>query len=57
MRTLFDGVFQVPPGHYLLATDRHIQLHRYWDFNYPARRRQRARSAPMPTTRPSFATR
>jgi asparagine synthase (glutamine-hydrolysing) len=35
MRTLFDGVFQVPPGHYLIATDRHIQLHQYWDFNYP----------------------
>ncbi len=35
VRTLFDGVFQVPPGHYLLATDRHLQLHRYWDFNYP----------------------
>ena len=34
IRTLFDGVFQVPPGHYLVATDRHIQLHRYWDFNY-----------------------
>jgi asparagine synthase (glutamine-hydrolysing) len=35
MRTLFDGVFQVPPGHYLIATERHIQLHQYWDFNYP----------------------
>jgi len=35
IRTLFDGVFQVPPGHYLTATDRHLQLHRYWDFNYP----------------------
>src|SRR5215469_3387883 len=34
-RTLFDGVFQVPPGHYLIATDKHIQLHKYWDFNYP----------------------
>jgi asparagine synthase (glutamine-hydrolysing) len=34
MRTLFDGVFQLPPGHYLLATDRHMQLHRYWDFDY-----------------------
>ena len=22
MRTLFDGVFQVPLGHYLVATDR-----------------------------------
>ncbi len=35
IRTLFDGVFQVPPGHYLLATDRHLQLARYWDFDYP----------------------
>jgi asparagine synthase (glutamine-hydrolysing) len=35
MRTLYDGVFQVPPGHYLTATDRHIQVNRYWDFNYP----------------------
>ena len=35
IRTLYDGVFQVPPGHYVLATDQHIQLHRYWDFNYP----------------------
>jgi asparagine synthase (glutamine-hydrolysing) len=35
MRTLFDGVFQVPPGHYILATDKHIQVNQYWDFNYP----------------------
>lgn len=35
MRTLFDGVFQVPPGHYLIATDKHLQLVPYWDFNYP----------------------
>jgi asparagine synthase (glutamine-hydrolysing) len=34
-RTLFDGVFQVPPGHYLVATENHIQVHQYWDFNYP----------------------
>jgi asparagine synthase (glutamine-hydrolysing) len=34
MRTLYDGIFQVPPGHYLLATDRHVQLHRYWDLDY-----------------------
>src|SRR5215475_11327259 len=34
MRTLYHGVFQVPPGHYLLATDRHLQLHRYWDLDY-----------------------
>ena len=35
VRTLFDGVLQVPPGHYLLATDKHVQLHQYWDFDYP----------------------
>jgi asparagine synthase (glutamine-hydrolysing) len=35
MRTLFDGVHQVPPGHYLMATEKHMELKRYWDFNYP----------------------
>jgi asparagine synthase (glutamine-hydrolysing) len=35
VRTLFDGIFQVPPGHYLLATEKHTQLSRYWDFDYP----------------------
>lgn len=35
IRTLFDGIHQVPPGHYLIATEKHIQLHRYWDFDYP----------------------
>jgi asparagine synthase (glutamine-hydrolysing) len=47
-RTLFDGVFQVPPGHYLLATDKHLQLHQYWDFNYPAANR-------VDTSRPDAA--
>ena len=36
MRTLYDGVYQIPPGHYLVATDRHVQITRYWDFNYPS---------------------
>ena len=35
MRTLYAGVFQIPPGHYLLATDTHLQINRYWDFDYP----------------------
>ncbi|HEX3966792.1 MAG TPA: asparagine synthase (glutamine-hydrolyzing) [Edaphobacter sp.] len=35
MRTLYDGVFQIPPGHYLLATDKHLQVNQYWDFCYP----------------------
>ncbi len=34
-RTLFDGIYQVPPGHFLLATGSQVRLIRYWDFNYP----------------------
>jgi asparagine synthase (glutamine-hydrolysing) len=34
-RTLFEGVYQVPPGHYLLATHQGIQIVRYWDLDYP----------------------
>lgn len=33
--TLFEGILQVPPGHYLIATAGYVHLHRYWDFNYP----------------------
>ena len=34
--TLFDGIHQVPPGHFLLATGERVRLIRYWDFDYPA---------------------
>ena len=34
-RTLFDGVHQVPPGHYLTATANGMRILRYWEFNYP----------------------
>jgi len=37
LRTLYEGVFQIPPGHFMLVTDQHMQLNRYWDFNYPAK--------------------
>lgn len=33
--TLFDGIYQVPPAHYLVATEKEVQLHQYWDFDYP----------------------
>jgi asparagine synthase (glutamine-hydrolysing) len=36
-RTLYDGVFQIPPGHFLLATEKHVQVNRYWDFDYPTK--------------------
>jgi asparagine synthase (glutamine-hydrolysing) len=35
MRTLYDGVQMLPPGHYLIVTEKHFQITRYWDFNYP----------------------
>jgi asparagine synthase (glutamine-hydrolysing) len=34
-RTLFAGIYQVPPGHFLLASRSHRQILRYWDLNYP----------------------
>jgi asparagine synthase (glutamine-hydrolysing) len=34
-RTLFDGVYQVPPGHCLTATTNGMRILRYWEFNYP----------------------
>jgi asparagine synthase (glutamine-hydrolysing) len=34
-RTLYDGVFEIPPGHFLMVTDKHEQVNKYWDFDYP----------------------
>ncbi len=34
-RTLYDGIFEIPPGHFLLASEKHVQVNQYWDFNYP----------------------
>ncbi|HXI20255.1 MAG TPA: asparagine synthase (glutamine-hydrolyzing), partial [Gemmatimonadales bacterium] len=44
-RTLFQGVQQVPAGHYLIATGGHLQLGRYWDFDYPEAERLRHRGS------------
>ncbi|MEH1852308.1 MAG: asparagine synthase (glutamine-hydrolyzing) [Nostoc sp.] len=34
-RTMFANVYQVPPGCFLLTSRSGMQLHRYWDFDYP----------------------
>jgi asparagine synthase (glutamine-hydrolysing) len=34
-RSLFRGVQQIPPGHYLLASRHHRRIFRYWDLDYP----------------------
>jgi asparagine synthase (glutamine-hydrolysing) len=34
-RTLFDGIFAVPPGCIALARDGQVDIRRYWDMSYP----------------------
>jgi asparagine synthase (glutamine-hydrolysing) len=34
-RSLFAGVHQVPPGHYLLATRGSLRILPYWDLDFP----------------------
>src|SRR5262249_10180262 len=34
-RSLFEGIYQIPPAHYLIASRNHTQIVRYWDLNYP----------------------
>lgn len=33
-RTLFSGIKQLPPGHFLLARGSDVVVERYWDLNY-----------------------
>lgn len=33
--TLFSNIYQVPPGHFMIASKSSFQLHRYWDLDYP----------------------
>ena len=44
-RTLFRGVYNVPPGHFMRATPEGFRLQQYWDVNYP-----RDDAAPAPTS-------
>jgi asparagine synthase (glutamine-hydrolysing) len=39
-RSLFSGIRQVPPAHYLTASPNGIHLDRYWDIPYPRRNAQ-----------------
>ncbi len=34
-RTLFDGIYQVPPGCYLLTDGEHVRVMPYWDWDFP----------------------
>jgi asparagine synthase (glutamine-hydrolysing) len=33
--TLYQNVFQVPPGHYIHIKKNHFSVNEYWDTNYP----------------------
>jgi asparagine synthase (glutamine-hydrolysing) len=33
-RTLFKGVYQVPPGYFLVTQGGEVRLHRYWELSY-----------------------
>lgn len=45
-RSLFAGVHQVPPGHFLLAGAGGVRVERYWDLDLPRR------SDPLPARSP-----
>src|SRR6267142_1957092 len=44
-RSLFQGIRQVPAGHYLIARPGSIELAPYWDANYPRAREQTIRQS------------
>jgi len=39
-RSLFRGIAQIPPGHYLIASRTSIRLAKYWDIFYPPKGRE-----------------
>ena len=34
-RTLFEGIYTVPPGHYAIAQRGEVTTHPYWDLDFP----------------------
>jgi asparagine synthase (glutamine-hydrolysing) len=45
-RTLFAGIYQVPPGCYLVTDGSRVNIHPYWDWDFPtAERTKSSRSA------------
>lgn len=44
-RTAFREIYQVPPGHWLLAKDGNITIQRYWELQFPDTRVRKQTSA------------
>lgn len=40
-RTPFAGIYQVPPGSYLVTDGARVNIHSYWDWDYPTADRTR----------------
>jgi asparagine synthase (glutamine-hydrolysing) len=43
-RTIFREIFEVPPGHYALARDGQLTVHRYWGLSFPSAGEEDSRS-------------
>lgn len=41
-RTIFRGIHELPPGHYLVCQDGKVTVRRYWSLQYPKRGEVRA---------------
>ncbi len=48
-RTLFANIYQVPPGHFFIASRSGIKLQRYWDFDYPRIDDYLSQNSPTPS--------
>ena len=44
-QTVFDGIDQLPPGHVLVAQGDHVEITRYWDWDFEPDAIDHARSA------------
>jgi asparagine synthase (glutamine-hydrolysing) len=44
-RTLFEGIAELPPGHFLVARRGEIRVERYWDLDYLAENEARSEAA------------
>ena len=45
-RTFFSGIKSLPPGHYLQVKNGRIELHQYWDFDFPEMGQERIETNP-----------
>ena len=54
-RSLFAGVRQVPPGHFLRAQNGNVRLERYWDLPHSRRTRRGLRTKKSPSFKDAVA--